>query len=316
MQALTFKKSLTFKKNLPPAGLLNECRVRVLLAGLCSTDLEITKGYMGFSGVPGHEFVGVVEKSDDPRWIGKRVVGEINAACGACCFCIRGMKNHCAQRTVLGILGRDGSFAEFLSLPAQNLHPVPDEISDEEAVFVEPLAAAFRILEQLPIRFEDRVTLLGDGKLGLLIAQALKGKCRLVVIGRHPERRALVEKWGIDFLPASEAKPLRKLSDIVIDATGSSSGFALAQQLVRPQGTIVLKTTCAGKPKVDLARLVIDEVAVIGSRCGPFEPALEALAQRKVDIPPLISECLPLRKGKSAFKKAAERGVLKVLLKP
>ncbi|HZR46160.1 MAG TPA: alcohol dehydrogenase catalytic domain-containing protein, partial [Candidatus Manganitrophaceae bacterium] len=161
MRALTFKKSLAFKKNLSPVDRPDECRVRVLLAGICSTDLEITKGYMEFSGVPGHEFVGVVEKSNDPRWIGKRVVGEINAACGACCFCIRGMKNHCAQRTVLGILGRDGSFAEFLSLPVQNLHPVPDEISDEEAVFVEPLAAAFRILEQLPIRFEDRVTLLG-----------------------------------------------------------------------------------------------------------------------------------------------------------
>lgn len=316
MQALTFKKSLTVKKNLPPAGLPNECRVRVLLAGLCSTDLEITKGYMGFSGIPGHEFVGVVEKSDDPRWIGKRVVGEINAACGDCCFCLRGMKSHCARRTVLGILGRNGSFAEFLSLPTQNLHPVPDEISDEEAVFVEPLAAAFRILEQLPIRFEDRVTLLGDGKLGLLIAQALKGKCRLVVIGRHPERRDLVEKWGIDFLSASETNPLRKLSDIVIDATGSSSGFALAQQLVRPQGTIVLKTTCAGKPKVDLARVVIDEVTVIGSRCGPFKPALEALAQKKIDVRSLIEETFPLKKGKEAFRKAAKRGVLKVLLKP
>ncbi|HZR46955.1 MAG TPA: zinc-binding dehydrogenase, partial [Candidatus Manganitrophaceae bacterium] len=166
------------------------------------------------------------------------------------------------------------------------------------------------------IRFEDRVTLLGDGKLGLLIAQALKGKCRLVVIGRHRERRDLVEKWGIDFLSDSGTEPLRKLSDVVVDATGSSNGFALAQQIVRPQGTIVLKTTCAGRPRIDLARVVIDEVTVIGSRCGPFKPAMEALAQKKIDVRSLIEEIFPLKKGKEAFIKAAKRGVLKVLLKP
>lgn len=316
MQALAFKKSLTFKKNFVPIDRPGECQVRVRLAGICSTDLEITKGYMDFSGIPGHEFVGVVEHSGDPAWIGKRVVGEINAACGDCCFCVRGMKNHCSKRTVLGILGRDGSFAELLSLPAQNLHPVPDGISDEEAVFVEPLAAAFRILEQRPLSPGDRVTLLGDGKLGLLIAQALKGKCRLIVIGRHPERLPFLEKWGIDFLPLSEAGALRALSDIVIDATGAPQGFALAQQLVRPEGTIILKTTCAGKPKIDFARVVIDEVTVIGSRCGPFKPALEALQQKKIDVHSLISEIFPLKKGKEAFRKAAGRGVLKILLRP
>jgi threonine dehydrogenase-like Zn-dependent dehydrogenase len=316
MQALYFKKSLTFKKNLPSIVKPGECRIRVLLAGICSTDLEITKGYMGFSGIPGHEFVGVVEQSDDSDWIGKRVVGEINAACGDCCFCIRGMKNHCARRTVLGILGRDGSFAESLSLPIQNLHPLPNEISDEEAVFVEPLAAAFRILEQLPLRSDERVTLLGDGKLGLLIAQALKGTCRLVVVGSHPERRSLLEKWGIDFLSVREAEPLRALSDIVIDATGSPKGFDFAQERVRPGGTIVVKTTCAGKPKIDLARVVINEITVIGSRCGPFPPAIKALRERKVDTHSLISEVYPLRKGKEALRRAAEKGALKILLRP
>jgi threonine dehydrogenase-like Zn-dependent dehydrogenase len=316
MQALHFKKSLTFKKNLPSIDIPGECHVRVLLAGICSTDLEITKGYMGFAGIPGHEFVGVVERSDDSAWIGKRVVGEINASCGDCCFCVRGMKNHCSRRTVLGILGRNGSFADALSLPVQNLHPVPDEISDEEAVFVEPLAAAFRILEQLSLQSEERVTLLGDGKLGLLIAQVLKGRCRLVVVGTHPERRTLLERWGIDFLSVEQARPLRALSDIVIDATGSSKGFGLAQQLVRPEGTILLKTTCAGKPKIDLAQVVINEITVIGSRCGPFPAAIEALRKREIDLPPLISEIYPLKKGREAFLRAGEKDILKVFLRP
>lgn len=316
MQGLSFKKTLTLRKNLPPPSESNEARIRVSLAGICSTDLEIAKGYMGFEGILGHEFVGVVEAAPDSNWIGRRVVGEINAACGECCFCVRNMRNHCAQRTVLGILGRDGSFAEQLSLPIQNLHLVPENLTDEEAVFTEPLAAAFRIIEQLSIRPEDRVTLLGDGKLGLLIAQVLKERCRLTVIGRHTERKALLDRWDVPSISLDQTTPLRHLSDIVIDATGSPKGFDLAQQLVRPQGTIVLKTTCAGRPKVDLAKVVIDEVTVIGSRCGPFAPALEALTQKKVDVYPLITEVFPLKKGKQAFRKAAERGVLKVLLRP
>lgn len=316
MQGLFFKKSLSLKKNLPLPAASDEARIRVSLAGICSTDLEIAKGYMGFQGVLGHEFVGVVEAAPDRAWIGKRVVGEINAACGKCCFCVRGMRNHCSQRTVLGILGRDGSFAEQISLPIQNLHPVPENLADEEAVFTEPLAAAFRITEQLSIGLDARVTLLGDGKLGLLIAQVLQNRCRLIVVGRHTERKTLLEQWGIQSLPLDQTAPLHHLSDIVIDATGSPKGFDLAQQLVRPQGTIVLKTTCAGRPKVDLAKVVIDEVMVVGSRCGPFAPALKALAQKKVDVRPLITEAYPLKKGKEAFRKAAERGVLKVLLRP
>lgn len=316
MQGLSFKKTLTFRKNLPPPSAADEARIRVSLAGICSTDLEIAKGYMGFQGVLGHEFVGVVEAAPDRAWVGKRVVGEINAPCGGCCFCVRGMRNHCAQRTVLGILGRDGSFAESLSLPIRNLHPVPESLADEEAVFTEPLAAAFRIIEQLSIRPEDRVTLLGDGKLGLLIAQLLKERCRLIVVGRYAERKNLLEGWHIQSLTPDRTAPLHHLSDIVIDATGSPKGFDLAQQLVRPQGTILLKTTCAGRPKVDLAKVVIDEVTVVGSRCGPFAPALEALAQKKIDVRSLITEVFPLKKGKEAFRKAAERGVLKVLLRP
>ena len=316
MQGLSFKKTLTFRKNLPLPAASDEARIRVSLAGICSTDLEIAKGYMDFHGVLGHEFVGVVESAPDSAWIGKRVVGEINAACGECCFCVRGMRNHCTQRTVLGILGRDGSFAECLSLPIQNLHPVPENLTDEEAVFTEPLAAAFRITEQISIGLEARVALLGDGKLGLLIAQVLKDRCRLTVVGRHAERKALLERWGVQSLSSDQIAPLHHLSDIVIDATGSPKGFDLAQQLVRPQGTIVLKTTCAGRPKVDLARVVIDEVTVVGSRCGPFAPALAALAWKKIDIDPLISEIFPLKRGQEAFRKAAGRGVLKVLLRP
>lgn len=316
MQGLFFKKSLSLRKNLPLPSAPDEARIRVSLAGICSTDLEIAKGYMGFHGTLGHEFVGVVEAAPDRAWIGKRVVGEINAACGGCCFCVRGMRNHCSQRTVLGILGRNGSFAESLSLPIRNLHLVPENLTDEEAVFTEPLAAAFRITEQLAIRPEDRVTLLGDGKLGLLIAQVLKDRCRLVVVGRHTERKGLLEQRDIQSLSPDQTVPLHHLSDIVIDATGSPKGFDLAQQLIRPQGTIVLKTTCAGRPKVDLAKVVIDEVTVVGSRCGPFEPALEALAQKKVDVRWLITEVFPLKRGKEAFRKAAERGALKVLLRP
>ncbi len=315
MQGLFFKKSLSLKKNLPLPAAPDEARIRVSLSGICSTDLEIVKGYMGFHGILGHEFVGEVEAAPNPNWIGKRVVGEINAACGNCCFCVRGMRNHCTGRTVLGILGRDGSFAEQLSLPIQNLHLVPENLTDEEAVFAEPLAAAFRIVEQLAIRPEDRVTLLGDGKLGLLIAQVLKDRCRLVVVGRHTERKDFLQQRGIQSLLIDQTAPLQRISDIVIDATGSPKGFYLAQQLVRPQGTIVLKTTCVGRPKVDLAKVVIDEVTVVGSRCGPFEPALEALAQKKIDVHPLITEVFPLKKGKEAFRRAAERGVLKVLLK-
>lgn len=316
MHALHFRKSLRFVENAPDPVFPQECLVRVRLAGICSTDLEIVKGYMAFSGIPGHEFVGEVARAPDPGMVGKRVVGEINVSCGGCCFCVRGMRNHCSKRSVLGILGRDGTFAEYLSLPLRNLHPVPESLSDEEAVFTEPLAAAFRIAEQHPIRPEERVALLGDGKLGLLIAQALKETCRLAVVGKNVERKSLLERWGIAYLPVAETGGLRGLSDVVIDATGSPDGFALAQQLVRPQGTIILKTTCAEAPKIDLARIVIDEVALIGSRCGPFLPALEALRTKKVDVRPLISEIFPLSKGKEAFKRAGEKGALKILLKP
>ncbi len=271
---------------------------------------------MGFQGIPGHEFVGEVIESPDRTWIGKRVVGEINAACGRCWDCQCGRQNHCPHRSVLGILNRNGSFAERLSLPLKNLHLVPDKLSDEAAVFTEPLAAAFRILEQCRIKKRDRVILLGDGKLGLLIAQVLKTRCRLLVLTKHQERKTLLEKWGIESYPTSKRKALSQSGNIGIDATGKPRGFAFAQQLVQPLGTIILKTTCAGRARYPLTPIVINECTVIGSRCGPFRPALQALKDGEIDLSSFISEIYPLKKGRAAFKRAGQKGTLKVLLKP
>jgi len=283
----------------PAAG---EALVRVRLAGICNTDLEIVRGYMGYRGVPGHEFVGEVD--------GRRVVGEINAACGSCDMCRQGLARHCAQRTVLGILGRDGAFAEYLSLPRQNLHDVPDALDDELAVFVEPTAAAFEVLDQVALQPEDRVALLGDGKLALLIAQVLRGRCRLQVFGKHEEKLRLLPDvaWSVE--------PPSGQFDVVVEASGSELGFQQALDLVRPRGTLVLKSTVAAGAQLNLAPLVINEVTVVGSRCGRFEPAIEALASGAVDPRPMISATYALADGLAAFERAASPGTLKVLLRP
>lgn len=287
--------------------------VRVRLAGICSTDLHIFKGYMGFRGVPGHEFVGEVQEGP-AELIGKRVVGEINFGCSNCEFCSRGLSRHCPKRRVMGILGADGAFAEFVAVPVGNLHVVPDRIADEEAVFTEPLAAAFEILEQVQFNPGDDVLVVGDGKLGMLCAQVLKlTGARVTVLGKHREKLALVKKSGVQTLLLEDWKPC--LFDVVVEASGSESGLKLALSAVRPRGILVLKSTIAGDHNVSLAPLVINEVTVVGSRCGLFPPALQALAEKSVAVTSFIEKIYPLRDGLKAVGHAARVGALKVLLR-
>lgn len=314
MRALVFDGGLSYRDDRPvPEPPPGEARVRVRLAGICATDLAITRGYMGFAGIPGHEFVGEVE-AGPIEWLGRRVVGEINAACGRCPTCERGLPRHCPSRTVLGIQGRDGAFAEFLALPVGNLHPVPDEVPDETALFVEPLAAAFRIREQVQPQPEDTVYVMGDGRLGLLIAQVLAATgCRLTLVGRHPAKLALAKGWGIETADTSADLPQ---ADFVVDATGAPDGLERAIARTRACGTVVLKTTCAEAPPFNPAPIVIHEVTVVGSRCGPFPPALAALEAGTVRVAPLVAATYPLAEGVAAFAHAARPGVLKVLLAP
>ena len=290
--------------------------MRVRLAGVCATDLELVRGYYPFTGILGHEFVGeVVEAAGAPDWIGQRVVGEINAACGECEACRAGRPTHCERRTVLGIIQREGVFAEYVSLPVANLHQVPTSIPDEAAVFTEPLAAALEIQEQVPIHPTERVLVIGAGRLGQLVAQtlALTG-CDLQVVARHPHQKKLLEEGGIHTL--SEGNILEKKMDIVVEATGSAAGFHLARRAVRPRGILVLKSTYKGEVQVNFSALVVDEITVIGSRCGPFPPALRLLEQQQVDPTPLIEACYPLREGQLAIEHAARPGAMKVLIKP
>lgn len=288
--------------------------VKVHLAGICSTDLQILKGYMGFQGVPGHEFVGTV--SDGPeQQRGKRVVGEINFACGQCESCSRGLGRHCPNRKVMGILGADGTFAEYVSVPVANLHVVPDSVSNEEAVFTEPLAAAFEILEQVQVNPGDEILVLGDGKLGFLCAQVLKlTGATVTVVGKHSEKLSLIKRCAIRTMRLSDWQP--KLFDIVVEATGSASGLRLALSAVRSRGTLVLKSTIAGDHQVSLAPLVINEITVVGSRCGPFPDALEALEEKSVSVTPLIEKVYPLADGVEAVTHAARSGTRKILLRP
>jgi threonine dehydrogenase-like Zn-dependent dehydrogenase len=295
----------------PPPG---EALVRVTLAGICNTDLELVRGYYPFTGVPGHEFVGRVERAPGAeRWEGRRVVGEINAVCGRCEACAAGRRTHCERRTVLGIVNRNGAFAERLALPVENLHEVPDGLPDEEAVFTEPLAAALEIQEQVKVGPGSRVVVVGDGKLGNLVAQtlALTG-CALTVIGRHPRKLALLADRGIETEVADSVRPGR--ADIVVECTGNPEGLELARTAVRPRGTIVLKSTYAGRTSLDISRLVVDEVTLVGSRCGPFAPALGLLAERRVEVGPLVHARFPLEDALAAFAEAARPGALKVLV--
>ena len=289
--------------------------LRVRMAGICSTDLEIVRGYMQFHGVLGHEFVADVVSSPDRSLLGKRVVGEINVVCGSCDLCRAGLSSHCRSRSVLGVMNHDGAFADFVRLPAANLHVLPDAVEDERAVFVEPLAAALQVVQQLGRGDTHRyTTVLGDGRLGLLTAQVLRNAGYAVrLIGKHADKLALCEKWQIRARPLADIKP-RRDQDVVVDCTGSPSGLELAMQLIRPRGTIVLKSTfAAGKP-INLAPLVIDEVTLLGSRCGPFRAAIAALAANEVDVVSLITRRMRLEHGVEAMAVAAKPGVMKVLL--
>jgi 2-desacetyl-2-hydroxyethyl bacteriochlorophyllide A dehydrogenase len=292
-----------------------EALIRIRKAGICSTDLELVKGYYPYTGIPGHEFVGDVVDAPDKSWMGQRVVGEINAVCGACEACRNGRPTHCENRTVLGIVNRDGVFAEYTSLPLENLQRVPDSVSDEAAVFTEPLAAALEIQQQIQVRPTDRVLLIGAGRLGQLIAQtlALTG-CGLCVVARHKHQRQLLSARGIRLIAEDEIQSRRW--DIVVEATGSPDGFDLARRAVRPRGTILLKSTYKGNMNVNFSSIVVDEITVLGSRCGPFEPAMRLLENRAVDPTVLIAAQYKLSEALKAFEHAAQAGVLKVLLEP
>jgi threonine dehydrogenase-like Zn-dependent dehydrogenase len=315
MRAIVFNDRLDFLKDYPvPERKKDEALVKVTRAGICNTDLEITKGYMGFQGIPGHEFVGIVEECNKKNIVGKRVVGEINVGCGACLFCKNQMQNHCPKRSVLGIVNKDGAFADYVTLPVNNLHFVPDSVSDDEAVFTEPLAAAFEIMEQVSIGPRDRVCVLGDGKLGLLVAQALSTTdCRLVIVGHHRENLSIMEEIGIKTRLSFSFE--ESGFDVVVDCTGSRSGIESAMKIAKPGGKIVLKTTVTKKSSLDLNRIVINELSVIGSRCGPFKPAIDAIKSRSVDLYPLISDTFSIDDGIRAFQLASGKGVLKVILK-
>jgi threonine dehydrogenase-like Zn-dependent dehydrogenase len=287
--------------------------IRLIYGGICNTDLELLRGYYGFSGTPGHEFVGEVVEADDRAWIGRRVVGEINLACGKCEWCRRKLGRHCPRRTVLGIVKHPGAFRELLTLPVENLHRVPREISNEHAVFVEPLAAACEILDQVRIPVGERVAVLGDGKLGLLIGQVLKAHgAEVHQYGRHREKLRITEECGID------ARMARKLPvaeyEFVVDSTGSSEGLRQAVQMARPRGTVVMKSTVHGLVAIDAAPVIVNEITLVGSRCGRFEPAMRLLRSGRVKVEALVSEVVALKRAPVAFRKAGMKGVLKILL--
>lgn len=317
MRALRFDGQLRIDDASTPEPGPGEALVRVTLAGICNTDIEIARGYMGFAGVLGHEFVGVVEACHDEQHrglVGKRVVGEINLGCGRCKRCRHDLSRHCPHRTVLGILGKDGALAERLTLPVVNLHEVPPALADERAVFAEPLGACYEILEQLRVEPGWRVAVLGDGKLGLLCAHVLAATgCELWLAGRHERKLAIAERAGARV--ARGDGPEGEF-DVVVEATGSPAGLDRALSLVRPRGTVVLKSTFHGAPAVQTARIVIDELTVLGSRCGPFAPALRALAAGRVDPTPLVDATYPLADAVEAFAHAQRPGVLKVLVRP
>jgi threonine dehydrogenase-like Zn-dependent dehydrogenase len=317
MKALRVDKKKLAVREVDKPARKDEALVRVLLSGICNTDLEIARGYAGFKGTIGHEFVGVVEEAADASLIGQRVVGEINAGCGRCALCTSGDPRHCAERTVLGIVGRDGAHAEFLTLPQINLFKVPDMVLDEHAVFTEPLAAACGVLECVEIKLTDLVAVIGDGKLGLLCAQvvALTG-AQVILVGKHAEKLRIAERRGIETATPKVATKRKREFDVVVEASGSPSGFASALGLLRPRGVLVLKSTFEGKTEFAQASLVVDEISIVGSRCGRFQPALDLLKKGAIDIDSLISEEYPLARGVHAMERAGKKGALKVFLRP
>jgi alcohol dehydrogenase len=313
MQALNFDGNLTLKEVPRPEPGPGFALVRVRLAGVCGTDLQILRGYHDFKGIPGHEFVGEVLGPPGSAYVGQRVVGEINLACGVCAHCRRGLARHCRERRVLGLIGHDGAFAEYLTLPEQNLHPVSDGLADDAAVFTEPLAAALAVSEAAPPTLTQRVLVIGDGTLGLLTSftLALRG-LKTHLAGHYREHLRLAEPYGVKTCLENDLPPME--FDLVVEASGSQGGLALALARVRPQGTVVMKSTFAGQAPLNPALLVVPEVRLIGSRCGPFPAALQLLERGWLDPRPLISRVFPLHEGVAALDFARQKGVLKVLM--
>ncbi len=316
MKAVVFDNGLKLDLNYPmPVPKKGEALIKVTTIGICNTDYEITKGYMGYKGVLGHEFVGVVQDSDDKSLIGKRVVGEINCGCGKCDFCAQGLERHCFERSTLGIWQREGCFAEYVCLPEKNLLEIPENVLDEEAVFVEPLAAALEILEQVHIPPYKKVVVLGDGKLGLIIALSLNAAgLDVLLVGKHEEKLNIAKSQGVKTSLLSELK-IQKVYDYVVEATGSISGFETSLALTKPRGTLILKSTIAASKEFNLAPIVIDEITVLGSRCGQFAPALSLLASKRIDVKPLISDIFNIEDSLRAFERNTEKSSVKVLVK-
>jgi alcohol dehydrogenase len=315
MLGLYYDGELQLRDDLPmPVRAPGEALIKVLAAGICHTDIEIVRGYMGFKGIPGHEFVGLIEEADDPRMVGVRVVGDINCSCGACPMCLEGKANHCATRMTLGISGKDGAFAEYLTLPLCNLHTLPDTMPLYTAVFIEPLAACFRIIEQVHINPSLRVAVLGDGKLGLLAAQVMRlTGCSLLAIGRHTHKLKVLDRLGIRTVAESELDVGLRF-DIVVECTGKPEGFELACALIDPAGIIVQKSTFLENVGIDISRLVVDEIQVVGSRCGPFEPAIRSLTRGLINVQELIDRRFPLEMGLQALEYGMREEALKVIL--
>jgi threonine dehydrogenase-like Zn-dependent dehydrogenase len=317
MKAIVFDGSLKCENDRPvPQPARGEALIRVRIAGICNTDQKIVRGYAGFKGVLGHEFVGVVEEvnGDGANLKGKRVVGEINIGCGTCEYCRTGLKEHCVKRRVTGIHGKDGAMADYVTLPTGNLHIVPDEVTDEEAVFTEPLAAAFQILNQVHFRPSCKVLVMGDGKLGLLISLVLsRSAVDVALAGKHESKLVIARAQKVITLLADRLGS-EHVYDAVIDATGSAGGFEMALDLVKPRGILVLKSTVAEKNAVNLSSVVVHEITVLGSRCGPFAPALRALADGSVDVKPLITAVFPPGEALKAFAADAGKESLKVLI--
>jgi alcohol dehydrogenase len=314
LRAVVLNDGTLTLRDRPVPAVPGECLVRVTAAGICGTDLELLRGYAGFSGVPGHEFVGVVERVDaaDSAWMGRRVAGEITVGCGRCDGCRRAGRGHCDVRTVLGIRGRDGAFAEYLSLPAANLHSVPDSIDDRTAVFVEPAAAACRILEQVEVNRETRAAVVGAGRLGLLVAQVLRhAGAHVTVVVRSARGLATANALQLETVPLDKSSSLARQFDLAVDTTGNPAGFAVTTSLVRPRGTLVVKSTFHGETPVAFSPLVVDEITIVGSRCGPFRRAIDLLEAGAIDVKPLIAATYPLAQYAQAFDHARE--ALKVM---
>jgi threonine dehydrogenase-like Zn-dependent dehydrogenase len=316
MRAFVFDGVAAVKDVPRPKPSPREALVKVQMAGICKTDVEITRGYMSFCGVLGHEFVGSVEQSPDPALIGARVVAEINVGCGQCTYCRSGLERHCLGRSVIGILGRDGAMAEYLAIPVSNLVPVPDTLPDEKAVFTEPLAAALEIIEQVKIEPSHRVLVIGDGKLGLLVSMVLRlTGCDLTLVGKHRGKMDILTDKGVSLRLLDSFSMSEDKFDVIVEASGNPSGWGLAVSGVKPRGTIILKSTYHGDLNFNPAPLVINEITVVGSRCGRFGPAIRVMERGLIDPTPLISGVFPFERVEEAFAKAQDRDALKILLK-